>query len=413
VGYYPMTFGFGTLNDINSLKDAGFQSSDYNYPKDITYIGADMPRSVFGNVSVAVVSSYSGQPNNVQYAVPTLPGNTVAFTVTKSMNLNELGHLAVDVSKSATLFDNAFLPGSEAILLRKAGASYDLTNSLFQSMSLGFRHNLDIKQLDASDNVYFNYAGLGYQNPANNGYSGSTMKFGGDMKKGFYKNKLVFDLRTDYSSTPLSYVSDDKFKNYQVGLDSRYKVDNNFNLDLKYLASGTSQNTQGTSASVYSSQKIEIDGDRSYKIGNHITTSRLAIADQSFKNSYASAAGSNLLNVIYVQSLLFKTSALTGTLFYNKELTSSQLLGNMLTTDVTYQYQLFKQVQFTSGTTYLSNSGYAKQVGVKQGIQVLASKHYDISASFDYMKNLVTPQYADLYPSYRGELSLKYYFKIN
>ena len=413
MGFYPLTFGFGTLNDMNSMKDAGFQSSVYLFPKDITYIGAQMPRSVFGNVNVSVVSASSGQLNNVQYNSPVLPGNAVAFTVTKALNVDNIGHFTFDASKSSTLFANDFAPGSEAVLLRKAGASYDLTNSLFQSLSLGVRHRFDIPALGASDNVYFTYAGLGYQNPANNGYSGATMKMGGDLKKSFYKNDLVFDLRGDYSSTPLSYTSNDKFKNYQMELDSKYKVNNRCNLDFKYSANGTSQVEEGAANSVYASQKLQVGLTDSYKIGPYVSTTRASIADQSFNNSYMSSTGSNLLNLTYVQTLAFKTSALTGTLFYNKEMTSSQLLGNMLTTDIIYQYQLWKFFQLSSGATYLSNATYAKQVGVKQGLQLVASKHYDITASVDLMKNLMTPQYADLYPSCRGELTLKYYLKIN
>ncbi|MDO3628867.1 hypothetical protein [Mucilaginibacter sp. BT774] len=413
MGYYPFTVGFGTLNDMNSMKDAGFDNSIYLFPKNITYIGAEMPRSVFGNVKVSVVSSSSSQFSNLQYGVPTLPGNSVAFTVTKSLNVENVGHLTFDASKSATLFSKDFSPGSETLLLRKAGANYDLSNDLFQSLSLGVRHHLDIPGMNASDNVYFNYAGLGYQNPANNGYSGASMKFGGDLKKSFYKNDLVFDLRGDYSSTPLSYTNSDKFKNYRLELDSRYKVNNRCNLDFKYSANGTSQVQQGTSNSVYNAQKFEVGLTDSYKIGSYVTTTRASIADQSFMNTYMSAAGSNLLNLTYVQTMAFKTSSLTGTLFYNKEMTSSQLLGNMLTSDMIYQYQLFKRFQLSSGVTYLSNASYVKQIGVKQGLQLIASKHYDITASMDLMKNLMTPQYADLYPSCRGELTLKYYLKID
>lgn len=413
MGYYPLTFGFGTLNDMNSMKDAGFESSVYQFPKNITYIGAEMPRSVFGNVKVSVVSASSAQLNSVQYGVPTLPGNSVAFTVSKAFNIENIGHLTFDASKSATLFSKDFAPGGEAVLLRKAGASYDLSNDLFQSLSLGVRHHLDMPGLGASDNVYFNYAGLGYQNPANNGYSGASMKFGGDLKKSFYKNELIFDLRGDYSSTPLSYTSNDKFKNYRLELDSRYKASNRLNFDFKYSANGISQVQQGASNSVYNAQKLEVGLTDSYKIGAYVSTTRASIADQSFKNSYMSATGSNLLNLTYVQTLAFKTSSLTGTLFYNKEMTSSQLLGNMLTTDVIYQYPLFKRLQLSSGATYLSNATYAKQIGVKQGLQLTASKQFDITASMDLMKNLMRPQYADLYPSLRGELTLKYYLKID
>lgn len=413
MGYYPITVGFGTLSDMNSLKDAAFQNSIYTYPKNITYIGAEMPRSVFGNVKVSVVSASSGQLNSIQYGIPTLPGNSVAFTVTKAMNIENLGHISFDASKSATLFNNDFASGTEAVLLRKAGATYNLSNDLFQSLSLGFRHHLDIPGIGASDNVYASYSGLGYQNPANNGYSGASMKFGGDLKKSLYKNDLVIDLRGDYNSTPLSYTSNDKFKNYQLELDSRYKVNSRFNVDFKYSANGTSQVEQGSSNSVYNSQKFQLGLTDSYKIGSYVTTMRASIADQSFQNTYMSAVGSNLLNLTYVQTLAFKTSALTGTLFYNKEMTASQLLGNMLTTDVSYQYLLFEKLQLSSGITYLGNAPYARQIGAKQGLQVLANKHYDITASLDLMKNLITPQYADLYPACRGELTLKYYLKFD
>ncbi|HWZ16548.1 MAG TPA: hypothetical protein VNW95_15015 [Mucilaginibacter sp.] len=413
LGYYPLTVGFGKLDDLNSLKDASYNSSVYVYPQNVSYVGAEMPRSVFGNVKVSVISSYSAQSNNAQYAVPTLPGSAVMFMVSKAMNLPGFGHFSVDVSKSNTLFDNSSQPGSEAILVQKSGANLNTAVNLFQSFAVGFRHSLDIRELNASDNVYFNYSGMGYQNPANNGYAGGALKFGGTVKKKFYKNKLTFDLRTDYSNTPLSYVTNDKWKNYQVQLDSKYQVSNHFNFSLKYLASGTEKATSGTLSSVYDSKKFEVDANNTYKIGKYTTTSRISIANQTFTNTYLSAAGSNLWNFSYLQSIVFKSSSLTGTLFYNKEMATSQLLGDMLTSEVIYQYQFLKKIQLSSGLSYLSNASVAKQAGFKQSVQLMAGKHYDVSASFNYMKNMITPQYAELFPAYRGDLAIKYYFKLN
>lgn len=413
LGSYPLTVGYGTLNDIASIKDEGYNSSIYSYPKNITYVGADMKRSGFGDVKVAVVSSFNGNFNNLQYAAPTLPGNTVAFTVTKGLKFDNVGNFTVDVSKSGTLYSSSFQPGSEAIIEKKAGANYNLNSNLFQSFAVGFTHNLSVPKLGTSDNIYFNYAGLGYQNPANNGYSGSTMKFGGNLKKKLYKNKLTLDFRTDYRSMPLSYTTNDTWRNYQVQFDTRYQVSPKFNLSLKYIDAATSKNMAGVSSSVYSSSKLEFSANDSYKIGKYLSVSQLNVSNQSLSNIYESSSQSSLVNVSYMQSLVLKNSSLTGTLFYNKELSQFKIIGDLLTSDLTYQYQVAKNLQLGSGLTYLNNAAIAKQVGVKQSLQVTAGKHFDISAAVDLRKNLITPQYADLYASTRGEISLKYYFKID
>jgi hypothetical protein len=175
----------------------------------------------------------------------------------------------------------------------------------------------------------------------------------------------------------------------------------------------TSDGTAGLGNSVYTSNKLEFDASDSYKIGKTPTTMQISIANQSFQDAYLAGAGSHMLDLSYSQSLVFKTTALTATLFYNKELSTNQLLGDMLTSELTYQYKLLKVLQMSSGLSYLSNAPVAKQVGMKQSIQLMANKHFDISGSFNYMKNLVTPQYAGLFPAYMGQLSIKYFLKLN
>jgi len=410
---YPLTFGFGKVDDINSLKDANYSSSVYSYTQDVTYIGAQLHQSAFGNVKVSLVSSFSSQANNFQYSDPVLPGNSVAFNISKDVNMGDWGKLGLNVSKSSTLFDDNYEPGSQAILEKKAGGDVNLEDNLFESLSVGFDHSLDIRQLDAHENVYFSYSGLGYQNPANNGYTGNTIKAGGDLKKKLLKNKLSLDFRTDYDITPMSYTADDKWKNYQMELDSRYQVTNHFNLSFKYTATGTDRDESGISSSVYGSQKLELDANDTYKIGRYTTTSALTVGNQILSDSYVTQSQSSLLNVNYIQSILFKTSSLTGTVFYNKELSDYQLIGNMLTSDVSYQYKLFKKFQLSSGLTYLDNEAIAKQIGVKQSLQLIAAKQYDVSASVNLNKNLITPEYADLYSQCRAELTFKYHFKVD
>jgi hypothetical protein len=52
-------------------------------------------------------------------------------------------------------------------------------------------------------------------------------------------------------------------------------------------------------------------------------------------------------------------------------------------------------------------------MGIRQSLQLLAGKNYDVNAAVDLRKNLITPRNAALYASTRGELLFRYYLKTN
>jgi len=428
-GTIPVTAGYGSSNDMNSAKDAAYQSSIYNSPKDITYLGAQIKRGVFGNVKLAVVSSFGTTTTNAPYGTSASASNNVAFTVSKDMNMGAIGHITVDVSKSTTLYNNNYQIGNDVILAQKAGVNLNTTNDLFEAVGFNVNQQLDIKKLDMSDNIYFDYAGMGYQNPGNNGYGGARKKLGGSLKKAFNKNKLVLNLRSDLSSMPISYTTTDQWRSYQLQLDSRYMINKKFNLSLKYTANGTSKQIDEVITPVYSYQKLQADGNINYKVGKNFTVSHFSIGYQTYSNAVAALTSvtgttgtpalpaadasltSNLFTATYTQSTVINRNTLTGTFLFNKELTPNSLIGNMLNADVSYQYMLFNKLSLSSGLTYLNNTGITSQAGIRQTVQLFSTKSFDMNTFVDLRKNLITPQYADMYPACRAELSLKYHFK--
>lgn len=410
-GITPLTFGYGGINDINSLKDANYQSSDYNNPRNITFLGADLKRGIFGHIKISVIGSVNREITSSQYAIPTVSSNNVALTVSKALKLGNLGNLAVDVSKSTTVYSNKYEPESEAILNKLGGLNTGLNNDLFEALAFGVNHSAEVKSLSMSDNVYFNYSGTGYQNPGNNGYGGARMKFGGNLKKSFYKNKLTVTLRSDMNNMPISYTSNDKWKTYQVQLDSRYVISKKFNVSFKYTDNGTDKKVDNVVTPVYAMQKIQVDGNLNYKIGKNYSVSHLTIGKQDFTNSQVSQPAGNMLMVNYTQSLVLNRNSVTASVFYNKELSSYMLIGDMLNSDIAYQYTLFGKVSMSSAVTYLNNKGIASQAGVRQGIQLFAGTHFDLDTYVDLRKNMITPLYPDLYSACRAEVSLKYHIK--
>ncbi|MGZ3759801.1 MAG: hypothetical protein ACXVAY_12970 [Mucilaginibacter sp.] len=410
-GNIPIAFGYGSINDISAAKDAGYQSSVYNTSRSFTFLGTTLKSAGPGDVKIAVIGSVNNQSGNSLYTQPATSSNDVALTFTKDISLEKIGEMSVSVSKSNTLFDNKYQPGNEAVLEQKGGLQNSAGTDLLEAMSFGFTHHLDLTWLQASDNFYFNYSGTGYQNPGNNGYGGAKMKIGGNIRKAFYKNKLIVNVRTDIGNMPISYTTSDKWKSYQLQLDSRYTINKKTNISFKYTTNGTSKKVDDIVTPVYSFQKIQADGNMSYKIGKNYTVSHLSIGMQQFSNTGVSLSAGKLLMVNYTQSIILNTNTLTGSFFYNKELSALQLIGNMLTSDLGYTYKLFDRLNMSSAVTYLSNSGIARQAGIRQGIQLFATKQFDLDSYVDLRKNMIVPLYPDLYSACRAELSLKYHLK--
>jgi hypothetical protein len=400
----PITLGFGSVSDINSAKDAGFQSSVYNQPRNITYIGAQLSKTF----KVSAISSFNHQVRTDLYTIPTISTNNVAFTLSKALSVGPAGNFGLDISKSTTLYNSRFQVGNEAVLEKLGGLNY---NDMFATLSVGVNHHLDIKGLDASDNVYFNYAGMGYQNPGNNGFGGGRMKYGGSIRKAFMQHKLIFNLRSDLTAMPISYTTNDRWKTYQVQLESRYTFSRKFNISFKYTDNGTDKRVDNISSPVYTMRKLQFDGNTNYKIGKYFSASHFTIGQQSFSNPATALGDGNLLMINYTQSIVMKSNSLTASVFYNKEMSAYRLIGNMLNSDLTYQYMLFGKLSLASAITYLDNDKLANQVGVRQGIQLFSLSNFEVDSYVDVRKNLIKPVYPDLYASYRAELSLKYHLK--
>jgi hypothetical protein len=408
-GYSPVTVGYGSVSDISSFKDEGFQNSAFNKPRSVTYIGAEFKRVYMGSFRISAISSFNRQFRSELYSVPTISSNNVALTMSKELKLGKVGDFGIDVSKSTTVYNNRFQVGSEAILDKLGGLDYNLNNSLFSAFSFGFNHHLDVPGLDAGENVYFSYAGMGYQNPGNNGFGGARTRFGGNVRKLFYHRRLNISIRTDMSNMPISYTSNDQWKTHLVQVDSRFQVSKKLNISFKFMDNGTNKRVDNFSSPIYGMQKLQFGANSNYKIGKYFSVSHVDIGIENFSSTYAGKG--NLLMIDYTQTVIMKKNSFSASLFYNKEMASYQLIGNMLNSDITYQYRLFDKIGLSSGLTYLNNGKTANQAGIRQTVQLMSLASFEVDAFVDVRKNLTRPVFADLYPTSRAELSLTYHIR--
>lgn len=405
----PASFSFGKQNDVGVSKDVAFENSVFSSPRFLSHISVPAYRSTLGTGKLSWVGSFSSSEDRGMFQSMAMGRNNMTLSVTQVLNLQKMGKITVDVSKSASRYSNTLSPTNDDLLLKESVLSEYLNDNLFETMAVGLNHDFESSRRSMSSNIYFNYAGIGFQNPGNAGGSNMKVRLGGHLKKKFYDNRLAVSIRTDLKNTPVSFSSNSHWQNLQVQFDSRYRVSRALSLNVKYLDNGMKK--LGTSnVPVYSSRKFQAGGNMNYKIGGKYSFTNITLAQQQILNPQMTAAGSNFFTGNYMQSIVLKNVSLTANIFYNKEASSIKMIGDMLNSDISLQYEVF-DMNLTTSATYLDNQNVARQMGVKQNLQFLSAKHFDINAYADLRKNLIPPRYPDLYAAGRVEFSIKYYLK--
>ncbi|WP_412465581.1 hypothetical protein [Pedobacter sp. KLB.chiD] len=404
----PVSAGVSTNRDLNSSKDAGFNSSTYTIPKLYSYLSVPTTNFSFGSGKLSWVGTYDRQFNgNIGFAQSALPRNNMVFTLSQAFNFSKAGTFTFDVSKSSTQYKELAAFGPDQLMIdRNTNGNY-FRDDFLQTMSVGLNHFIDAKKLGLRSTVFVNYAGSGFQNPGQQSIGNLNLRFGGNIRKNFFHNKITLSVRSDFKNMPVSATDNSHWSNHNIQLDSRFRVSRSTSLGIKYIDNGVDKVSQGNTP-VYAAKKFQLDLHSNYKLFGQRGFSHVSVAQQEIANPL-SLGNSSLMQLNYVQTVVFKNFSLSGNVFYNRELNANTILGNMLNSDASLQYLLFRNVSMSSGLSYLDNQNLARQAGIKQSIQFMLKKHFDISAYVDIRKNLITPTYPDLFSTNRGELSIRYY----
>ncbi|MBC6110693.1 hypothetical protein ACFOG5_17110 [Pedobacter fastidiosus] len=404
----PVRAGISTNRDLGSSKDAGFDNSTFSVPKMYTYISIPTTNFSFGSGKLSWVGAYDRQfSGSLSQTLNALPRNNLVFSVSQSLSLKKAGMLNLDISKSSTQYRDLASLGPDQLLLDKNTNGNYFRDDFLQTMSLGINHALDSKKAGIKSMVYMNYSGAGFQNPGQQGLGNLNMRFGANIKKILFRNLLTISLRSDFKNMPISAVDDAHWKNYNVQLDSRLRISKRSTVSLKYIENGVDR-VSSSSVPVYASRKMQADLNSSYKLFGLNSFSHMGLASQRMSNPLL-AGSSELLQFNCVQTVVFANFSLNGNLFYNRETSAVPVLGNMLSSDLSVQYRLFGSVSMSTGATYLNNENLARQAGIRQSVQFMLKKHFDITGYADLRKNMVVPLYPDLYSTARAEFSIHYY----
>lgn len=406
----PVNVGIAVNKDLGFAKDVGFERSNFSTPKLYTYLSVPTTNFSFGKGKLSWVGLYDRQYQNSSTLLSTaVPKNNMVFTISQNLNLNNFGNVTIDISKSSLQYNN-LSNDQELILSDLLNKGNYFRNDILETMSLGLNHSIDSKKMGLKSNLFFNYSGLGFQNPGQQGNANMNMRFGGNIKKNFFNNKVVFYFRTELKNTPISSITNAHWKNYNIQIDSRIKLSRSYTLSLKYIENGVDKIEIEQKLPVYSSKKIQADLNANYKLFGRPNFSHFSLINQQMNNqSLLAVSTTNFIQVNYAQTIVFNGFSLNSNSFYSKQLNTNFILGDMINSDISCQYTLLKSIFLSSGLTYLNNQHLARQVGIRQNIQTKLKRHLEISAYLDIRKDLITPVYPDLFSQARAEFSLKYY----
>lgn len=405
----PLQLGLAASQDIGFTKDAGFNYSNFNVPKFVTFVSVPVVGNGFAKSRISWTGSIEKQSYRLNESSRISPRSGSALTLSQEIGSKKLGRFTFELSKSAAAFRNVGQIGSEQVLLERNSLGNYFRDDLFETMAFGVKYDLNDQKSRMNTNVFFNYSGIGFQNPAQQSFGNMGMRMGGSIRKGFLKNKVLLNLRGDLKNTPVSGTTDAHWQNHNLNLEGRFKLTRKFNFSIKYMDNGV-QKSGEQSQSIYGSKKYQFDASSSYRLFKKNGFSHLVMGLQQMNNPVAQSS-SQFLTSIYTQSLSLGTVTLMGNVFFNKELGQQNLLGDMVNADASVQYKFLQNISASTGGTYLDNTGQVRQLGIKQNLQFTAWKNFEVNLYADVRKNMVTPLYPELFANNRGEVSLKYYFR--
>lgn len=406
----PLQIGVASSSDIGFAKDAGFTRSNFNIPKLITFLSVPVVGNGYAKSRISWTGSIEKQSYRLNEMAGISPRSGSALTLSQELGSEKMGRFTLELSKSASSFRNVGVIGSEHILLERNTFGNYFRDDLFETMAFGVRYDLNHQKSMLNTNFFFNYSGIGFQNPAQQGFGNMGLRMGGSLRKGFVKNKVLFNLRGDFKQTPVSGVTDAHWNNHNLNIETRLKLSRRVNLSLKYMDNGVQKSMENTQTGIYSSRKYQLTTSGSYKLFKKSGFSHLVLGLQDMNNPI-SGTGSQFLTAIYAQNIVLGPIVATGNVFYNREMGAKKLLGNMLNADAGIQYRLMDKVSAATALTYLDNTGQARQLGIRQNAQFSLWKNMEASLYTDIRKNMIAPLYPELFASNRAELSLKYYFR--
>jgi hypothetical protein len=403
---YLMT-AIGKTREIRGM-DAGLDATMNAPARSLQFVRLGKGDLGNGHSHLSVLNANSRNEPGRAPNVHALMQNTFVGAVSKEIDLGEYGKIEAELSKSANRTGGNGPSSQDHAAMTKAAVA-NFFDDFFVTISTGLSYSGSVKEWGTTHTVYFNYSGMGYNNPGNPYARRGMIQYGLNLKRSWLKNRAVIQLRSDVKNMERSAVSGSQWKNYNFSLNGRYRLSRKLTLSSRLMQSQMNTVSDKYSDAVFTNRKISFSSSWNGKTGNLPFFNQASLGLQQM--NYITAAAP--INSLFINTQVSHTIPINGkmiaaTIFYNRDLKNAAVYSNLLNMDAGYHYTLLKILQCGSSLTFLDNKDVVRQIGIRQQAAAQLLKRWNVNVSVDARKDLINSAQNYLYGNFRTELSLHY-----
>lgn len=396
--------GTGSANQ-NRLLEAGlegFVTSQYSTMGGVK-LGSGWNSRIKQSISVNLFSfgSQSGNadknPFNMQTDNVSSPDRQDAVITYQSAFNVAAGHaVSVDLSQSFGSYKN--------VMSESGGTSRkDVLGGVFSGEGMNnYAIGVDYEGAIAGTDIqaYVKKAGAGYNNPGNAFVRKGESRVGIGVSRKVLE-KLTVKYKTDYR---IQYF--DPAKNYSYNtlanqLQFTWRQNRNNRWGLTYKDNSYAFNNKAAALHTTGyTYHVQADGTYLVKVKRTRISNTLLVSRQNLEMPVVSGEvyQSRTWLVNHTSSILLKKNLLTTTISVNQSSNADYLFNtSFVNTEVAYSYALLNGIRASSGVGYFVNTGWNKQVGVRQqvGGQLANKLLFDVELSCKKAVSITRQQLAD------------------
>lgn len=397
-------YGSGGANQ-NKLLQAGldgFVSNEYSQMAGVK-LGSGWNNIVKQSVSFNLYSfktlsnAADKNPFNMQAGnISSLERQDAVITYQTSLNIAPEHTLAVDLSQSFGSYKNTV--NATGVSDRKDAASGVFSGDGISNYALSLDYQGTVANTDLQ--AYLKKAGAGYNNPGNVFVRKGETRTGLGFSRRFLAQKLSVKYKADYRTQNFDPAQNYTYSNFSNQLQFGYKQSKTMRLGLTFRDNSYAFNNEAAGMHT-NGYTYNVQGDANYqvKIDRKRIMNTFLISRQNFEIPVVSGETyqSHTWLINHTSSVLVHRNLLTATLSINQSDNKDYYFNtSFVNTEFSYAYNL-GGLHYSSGIGYYVNSGWNKQLGVRQqvGGQLWSKMTFDIDITCKKAVQIIRQSLAD------------------
>ena len=390
---FGMVQGNGHSN-INHWLQAGlnsFVSNEYSRMTGMK-MGTGWNSSIKGSLSINLFDFRSSpefgmmDPATLNAGYLSAPARRDAVITWRSaFSLAANHHLNIGISKSFGGYRNNASADSTTKKENVFGDIFSSKGTANFAASLNYKGNM----LKTEWQLVLKKAGLGYNNPGDMMVRKGEERAGLSISKKLFKQRLTLKYKSDYR---FQRLDPDKFYTYTSfanNLQANYKINRYNKISLMYRQNSYAFKKGGNSSDKGNNYTLQADATYLFKISGKKVNNYFSLSGQRF--DVPLLTGSNYISktwsLNHTSSLQMKKDILTLNLMMNRSSNTDYYFNtSQFNGEINYHYSLGDQIRMTTGTGYYDNTGWNKQLGIRQQLSGTIFKKMDIDLDLNFKK---------------------------